>query len=209
VRIALLNYGMGNLTSATMALERVGASVELTNDHERVRSAHAVVLPGVGAFPAAMLAVKRLGIDELVRERHEAGVPILGICLGMQLLFESSTELGGSAGIGLLGGTVEPLDGGGLKIPQIGWNEVRWREGSVLGAGLGERSAMYHVHSFSVKPGDPAVIAGTAVYGNEFVSAIEQDCIYGVQFHPEKSSSDGLLLLSNFVRCAVRHRAPA
>jgi glutamine amidotransferase len=208
VRVALLNYGMGNLTSATMALEHVGAEVELTSDFEQVRSAHAVVLPGVGAFPKAMEAVRRLGLDELVRERHDAGVPILGICLGMQLLFESSTELGGATGIGLLKGTVEPLDGGGLKIPQIGWNEVQWREGSVLGAGLGARSAMYHVHSFAVKPADPTVIAGTATYGNEFVSAVEQDCIYGVQFHPEKSSSDGLLLLSNFVRSAVRNRAP-
>jgi glutamine amidotransferase len=192
---------MGNLTSATMALEHVGAEVELTSDHARVREADAVVLPGVGAFPKAMEAVRRVGLDELVRERREAGVPILGICLGMQLLFESSTELGGATGIGLLKGSVEPLDGGGLKIPQIGWNEVRWREGSVLA--VGERSAMYHVHSFAVKPEDPSVIAGTATYGNEFVSAVEQDCIYGVQFHPEKSSRDGLQLLRNFVSVAV------
>jgi glutamine amidotransferase len=201
VRVALLNYGMGNLTSATMALERVGASVELTSDHERVRSADAVVLPGVGAFPAAMKAVRRLGLDELVHERHEAGVPILGICLGMQLLFESSTEHGGATGIGLLEGSVEPLDAPGLKIPQIGWNEVGWREGSVLG--VRERSAMYHVHSFAVKPADPAVIAGTATYGTEFVSAVEQDNLFGVQFHPEKSSRDGLQLLKNFVGVAV------
>jgi glutamine amidotransferase len=201
VRVAILNYGMGNLTSATMAFERVGASVELTSDHERVRSAHAVVLPGVGAFPAAMQAVRRLGLDDLVRERHEAGVPIIGICLGMQLLFESSTELGGAEGIGLLKGTVEPLDASGLKIPQIGWNEVEWREGSVL-APTG-RSAMYHVHSFAVKPADAEVVAGTATYGNEFVSAVEQDNLFGVQFHPEKSSRDGLQLLRNFVNVAV------
>jgi glutamine amidotransferase len=192
---------MGNLTSATMAFEHVGASVELTSDHARVREADAVVLPGVGAFPKAMEAVRRLGLDELVRERHEAGVPILGICLGMQLLFESSTELGGAEGIGLLGGSVEPLDAGGLKIPQIGWNEVTWREGSVLG--VRERSAMYHVHSFAVKPADPSAIAGTATYGNEFVSAVEQDNLFGVQFHPEKSSRDGLQLLRNFVSLAV------
>jgi imidazole glycerol-phosphate synthase subunit HisH len=203
VRVALLDYGMGNLTSATMALERVGASVELTNDHERVRSADAVVLPGVGAFPKAMEAVRRLGLDELVHERHEAGVPILGICLGMQLLFESSTELGGATGIGLLAGTVEPLDGGGLKIPQIGWNEVRFKRDKQLGRGLGDRAAMYHVHSFAVRPADPSVIAGTATYGNEFVSAVEQDNLFGVQFHPEKSSRDGLQLLRNFVSVAV------
>jgi glutamine amidotransferase len=203
VRVAILNYGMGNLTSATMALEHVGAEVELTSDHERVRAAHAVVLPGVGAFPRAMEAVRRLGLDELVRERHQAGVPILGICLGMQLLFESSTELGGASGIGLLGGTVEPLDGGGLKIPQIGWNEVSWRPERQLGRGLGERAAMYHVHSFGVRPADPDVVAGTATYGNEFISAVEQDNLFGVQFHPEKSSRDGLRLLKNFVSVAV------
>ena len=200
MNVAILNYGMGNLTSATMALEHVGASVELTSAHARVRAADAVVLPGVGAFPRAMEAVRRLGLDELVHERVEAGVPVLGICLGMQLLFESSTELGGAAGIGLLGGSVEPLDGGGLKIPQIGWNEVSWRDGSVLGSG---RTAMYHVHSFAVKPADPAVIAGTATYGNEFVSAVEDGNVFGVQFHPEKSSRDGLALLKAFVSVAV------
>jgi glutamine amidotransferase len=157
----------------------------------------------VGAFPKAMEAVRRLGLDELVHERHEAGVPILGICLGMQLLFESSTELGGAAGIGLLAGTVEPLDGGGLKIPQIGWNEVRFKREKQLGRGLGDRAAMYHVHSFTVRPADPSVIAGTATYGNEFVSAVEQDNLFGVQFHPEKSSRDGLQLLRNFVSVAV------
>jgi glutamine amidotransferase len=202
VKVAILNYGMGNLTSATRAFEHVGADVDLTSDPARVREADTVVLPGVGAFPKAMEAVRRLGLDALVHERHEAGVPILGICLGMQLLFESSTELGGATGIGLLAGTVEPLDASGLKIPQIGWNEVRWRHGSVLG--VGERSAMYHVHSFAVKPSDPAVIAGTASYGNEFVSAVEHDNLFGVQFHPEKSSRDGLALLTNFVNVGVR-----
>ncbi|MDQ1468245.1 MAG: imidazole glycerol-phosphate synthase subunit HisH [Actinomycetota bacterium] len=201
MRVALLNDGMGNLTSATMAFEHVGASVELTSDHARVREADAVVLPGVGAFPMAMEAVRRLGLDDLVRERHQAGVPILGICLGMQLLFESSTELGGAEGIGLLRGSVEPLDSAGLKIPQIGWNDVRWRDGSVLG--VGDHSAMYHVHSFAVNPADPDVVAGTATYGNDFVSAVEQDNLFGVQFHPEKSSRDGLQLLRNFVSVAV------
>jgi glutamine amidotransferase len=203
VNVAILNYGMGNLTSAAMALEHVGAAVEVTSDHDRVRAAHAVVLPGVGAFPKAMEAVTRLGLDELVRERRDAGVPVLGICLGMQLLFESSSELGGAEGIGLLEGTVEPLDAGGLKVPQIGWNAVSFRPDKQLGKGLGPTAAMYHVHSYAVKPADPEVIAGTAVYGNEFISAVEQDILYGVQFHPEKSSADGLQLLRNFVNVAV------
>jgi glutamine amidotransferase len=147
VRVAILNYGMGNLRSATMAFEHVGASVEVTSDHDAVRAARAVVLPGVGAFPKAMEAVRRLGLDELVRERVEAGVPVLGICLGMQLLFDSSSELGGAEGMGLVRGTVEPLDAAGLKIPQIGWNSVRWDPEKQLAAGLGAETAMYHVHS--------------------------------------------------------------
>ena len=203
MRVAILNYGMGNLTSASMAFEHVGASVEVTSDHDAVRAAHAVVLPGVGAFPKAMEAVRRLGLDELVRERVEAGVPVLGICLGLQLLFESSSELGGADGIGLVAGTVEPLEAAGLKVPQIGWNEVTWRSGSALAAGLGERAAMYHVHSYAVRPADPEMVAGTATYGSEFVSAIEDGNVFGVQFHPEKSSRDGLELLRNFVNVAV------
>ena len=203
MNVAILNYGMGNLTSAAMALEHVGASVEVTSDHERVLAAHAVVLPGVGAFPKAMEAVRRLALDELVRERYEAGVPVLGICLGMQLLFESSSELGGAEGIGLVKGTVEPLDADGLKVPQIGWNAVEWRPEKQLATGLGASAAMYHVHSYSVRPDDRDIVAGTATYGNEFTSAIEQDNLFGVQFHPEKSSRDGLQLLRNFVNVAV------
>jgi len=203
VRVAVLNYGMGNLTSATMALEHVGASVEVTSDPARVQAAHAVVLPGVGAFPKAMQAIRRLGLDELVRERRDAGVPIIGICLGMQLLFEFSSELGGDEGIGLLKGSVQPLDAPGLKIPQIGWNEVAWKPEKQLGKALGPSTAMYHVHSFGVRPEDDSIVAGTANYGTEFVSAVEDGNLFGVQFHPEKSSRDGLALLRNFVSVAV------
>ena len=203
MKVAILNYGMGNLTSASMAFARVGADVEITTDPAEVLAAHAVVLPGVGAFPRAMQEIKQLGLDKLIRERHEAGVPVIGICLGMQLLFESSTELGGAEGLGLLAGTVEPLDAAGLKVPQIGWNAVHSRAEKQLGKGLGERTSMYHVHSFAPRPADPEVIAGTAVYGTEFVSAVEKDNLFGVQFHPEKSSRDGLQLLRNFVSVAV------
>jgi imidazole glycerol-phosphate synthase subunit HisH len=195
--IAVLDYGMGNLRSVEKAFEHVGAEVEITYAPERIREAEGLVLPGVGAFPKAMGAIRERRLDELVEERLSAGVPILGICLGMQLLFERSTELGGADGLGLLPGEVRPLDAPGLKIPQIGWNEVSWRRESPLSEGLADRVAFYHVHSFAPAAAN-GVVLGTAEYGSEFVSAVGRDRVYGVQFHPEKSGPDGLALLRNF-----------
>ena len=202
--VAILDYGMGNLRSAEKALEHVGAEVSVTRDHAEIRAADGVVLPGVGAFPKAMAEVRRLGFDALLRERVEAGVPALGICLGMQLLFDGSTELGGSEGIGLLGGRVDALSANGLKVPQIGWNPVSWRRESELGEGLPQPCAFYHVHSFAPRPARDEDVVGTAVYGAEFASAVARPPLFGVQFHPEKSGPDGLRLLRNFVRaCAA------
>jgi glutamine amidotransferase len=161
--IAILDYGMGNLRSAEKALERVGAEPAVTNDHARVREADGVVLPGVGAFPKAMEAVRGLGLDGLIRERIAQGIPTLGICLGMQLLFEHSSELGGAEGLGLLEGSVEEIDAPGLKVPQIGWNEVRWRGRSPLTEGLPDPAAFYHVHSYSPRPARAGDVFGTAV----------------------------------------------
>ena len=200
MRIAILDYGMGNLRSAQMALEHVGASTELTSDHERVRAADGVVLPGVGAFPKAMEAVRERGLDDLIRERLGAEVPVLGICLGMQLLFESSEEMGGAEGIGLLPGRVQALPAPGLKVPQIGWNGVTWSEGTPLADGLPNPAAMYHVHSFAPVVGDDEVVIGRAEYGEPFVSAVGRGLLFGVQFHPEKSGPHGLALLRNFTR---------
>jgi imidazole glycerol-phosphate synthase subunit HisH len=206
-RIAILDYGMGNLRSAEKAFEHVGATVEVTRDHERVRAADGIVLPGVGAFPKAMEAVREFGLDELIAERLEQGTPVLGICLGMQLLFESSTELGGGEGLGLLPGRVEKLDAPGLKVPEIGWNPVKWRRASDLTAGLPDPCPMYHVHSYSPRPAREEDVLGTATYGSEFVSTVERGGarggIYGTQFHPEKSSEHGLRLLANFTRIAA------
>ena len=201
--IAILDYGMGNLRSVEKALERVGAESIRTSDHDRVREADAVVLPGVGAFRKAMEAVHARGLDELVRERVEAGVPVIGLCLGMQLLFEHSSELGGSRGIGVLEGEVRPLVTGGLKVPQIGWNPVAWRGSSPLTEGLPDPTPMYHVHSFAARPTHPEDVLGTAHYGTEFVSAVSRANVYGVQFHPEKSGMHGLQLLRNFARVKV------
>jgi imidazole glycerol-phosphate synthase subunit HisH len=199
--IAVLDYGMGNLRSVEKALEHVGADVEITYDPERIRAAAGVVLPGVGAFPKAMHAIGERGLDELVHERRAAGVPVLGICLGMQLLFQSSVELGGADGLGLLPGEVRALDAPGLKIPQIGWNAVTWRRASPLIDGLSDPAAFYHVHSFAPVASN-GVVLGTAEYGAEFVSAVAGDGVWGVQFHPEKSGPDGLALLKNFTQLA-------
>ncbi|HEX2127512.1 MAG TPA: imidazole glycerol phosphate synthase subunit HisH [Thermoleophilaceae bacterium] len=202
-RIAILDYGMGNLRSVAKALEHVGVRLDVTSDHGRVRDAHGVVLPGVGAMPKAMERVRRLGLDELLRERVDAGVPLLGLCMGMQLLFESTTELGGSGGIGLLEGPVEQLAAPGLKVPQIGWNHVSWRRETALNARLPNPCAFYHANSFAPRPVHSEDILGTAGYGREFVSAVARPPVYGVQFHPEKSGPHGLALLGNFVRAAV------
>jgi imidazole glycerol-phosphate synthase subunit HisH len=202
--IAILDYGMGNLRSVEKAFEHVGAPAVITRDHARVREAEGVVLPGVGAFPKAMQAVRELALDELMAERLDAGVPVLGICLGMQLLFERSVELGGADGLGFLAGEVGPLDAPGLKIPQIGWNAIGWKRASRLTSGLPDPCAFYHVHSFAPRPADPTDVLATADYGGQFVTAVEREPVYGVQFHPEKSGPHGLRLLGNFAAiCGV------
>jgi imidazole glycerol-phosphate synthase subunit HisH len=202
--IAVLDYGMGNLRSVEKAFEHVGAPAVITRDHARVREAEGVVLPGVGAFPKAMQAIRELGLDELMAERLEAGVPVLGICLGMQLLFERSVERGGADGLGFLTGEVGPLDAPGLKIPQIGWNAIAWKRASRLTSGLPDPCAFYHVHSFAPRPADGGDVLATADYGGEFVTAVEREPVYGVQFHPEKSGPHGLRLLGNFAAiCGV------
>jgi len=196
-RICILDYGMGNLRSVEKALEHVGAGATIASDPLAIRAADGLILPGVGAFPKAMQRVRELGLDELIAERRDAGVPVLGICLGPQLLFESTTELGGAAGVGLLPGGVAELDAEGLKVPHIGWSPVRWEKGSRLTEGIASETPFYFVHSFAPRPqGDD--LLGSAAYGARFACAAERDNVYGVQFHPEKSSAAGLRLLSNF-----------
>jgi imidazole glycerol-phosphate synthase subunit HisH len=199
-RIAILDYGMGNLRSVAKALERVGAEAEITSQRDRAETADGVILPGVGAFPRAMERVREVGLDELVAGRIEVGMPVLGICLGLQLLFESSVENEGARGLALLDGVVGPLEANGYKVPHIGWSPVRWEHPSRLTEGLREETPFYFVHSFAPRPAAEDDVLGTAAYGERFACAVERPPLYGVQFHPEKSSSAGLRLLSNFVR---------
>jgi imidazole glycerol-phosphate synthase subunit HisH len=206
--VGIVDYGMGNRRSVEKALERVGARVLLTGDHDALEKADGLVVPGVGAFPAAMERLRASGLDELVVRRAQAGTPVLGLCLGMQLLFERSVELGGDTGLGLLPGEVVELhpDPPTLKIPHIGWNVVSLTRSSPLTDGLPERVAFYHVHSFVARPGEAGDVLGRGDYGGPFVSIVAREEIYGVQFHPEKSSTHGLALLRNFT--AICARAP-
>jgi glutamine amidotransferase len=196
--IAIVDYGVGNRRSVEKAFERVGAPPVISADHDVLRSANGLVVPGVGAFPEAMRRLRSSGLDDVIRERADAGVPVIGLCLGMQLLFDSSEEHEGAEGLGLLPGRIVKLDAGGLKLPHIGWNTISWRRDSALTAGLPDPAAFYHVHTFVPEPADDAIALGTGEYGREFVSFVERDNVFGAQCHPEKSSANGLRLLENF-----------
>ena len=204
--VGIVDYGMGNRRSVEKALERVGARVMLTGDHDALMAADGLVVPGVGAFPAAMARLRDAGLDELIVRRAQAGTPVLGVCLGMQLLFERSTELGGDDGLGLLPGEVVALapDPATLKVPHIGWNEIAFTGGSALLEGLGDGAAFYHVHSFVAVAADEGDVLGRGDYGGSFVSIVGRGDVYGVQFHPEKSSAAGLRLLANFTSVSAR-----
>ena len=196
--IAIVDYGMGNRRSVEKALAHVGAESVVTSDHEAIARADGVLLPGVGAFPEAMRHVRALGLGDVLRDSAAAGTPLLGICLGQQLLFERSTEHEGAEGLGLLPGEVTALRA--PKLPHIGWNRVAFARPSALTQGLGGAAAFYHVHSFACRPAEASDVVGWGEYGERFASIVERGNVYGAQFHPEKSSRDGLALLANFAR---------
>ena len=200
MRIAVVDYGMGNLRSVSKAIERVApqAEVLVTADPDRIVSSERVVVPGQGAMPDCMRQLTQSGAREAVVEAARAK-PFLGICIGLQMLFEHGEE-GDTRGLGLLAGEVPRFRLTGLKIPHMGWNEVAQSRPHALWAGIADRSRFYFVHSYYPAPRDAALTAATAVYGQPFTCAIARDNIFAVQFHPEKSQSAGLQLLSNFVR---------
>lgn len=206
-RIAIVDYGVGNRRSVEKALAHAGVQAEVTADEARIRAADGLLLCGVGAFRTGAELLRASGLDRLVRERVAEGVPLLGICLGMQLLFEGSDERGGGEGLGLLPGRVRALrPAAGLKLPHIGWNLVDWTPGttSPLRAGLPDQTAFYHVHSFVAEPEDPADVVAWGDYGGRFVTAVGRERVYGAQFHPEKSSKDGLRVLRGFAETCTR-----
>lgn len=208
-RIAIVDYGMGNRRSVQKALEHVGARAAITRDPDEIMTADGLVVPGVGAFPTAMRNLRQLGLAELIRTRAAEGSPILGICLGMQLLFESSIEIERTAGLGLIDGEVTWLSTGELPIPHIGWNEVSFVRSSRLTDGLFTAGAsFYHVHSLAPRPAEAGDIVGTAEYGERFVTMIERGSIFGVQFHPEKSSVHGLAMLRAYAGVCAAAEMP-
>jgi glutamine amidotransferase len=199
--IALVDYGMGNLRSVEKALARVGADVRIVSDRKSVLAADALVLPGVGAFGDCMANLEKIGLVETIREFIATKRPFLGICLGFQALFESSEEAPGVKGFGLFPGTVPRFAANGLKVPHMGWNELRIREGNCpLLKDVADNSYVYFVHSYYCKPKNPSVICGTTNYGIEFCSMLWAGNVFATQFHPEKSQAVGLQMLENFVR---------
>lgn len=200
--IALVDYGIGNLRSAFKALAAVRAGVVLTSAPEQILQAEKVVLPGVGAFGDGLAGLKARGLEEALREAAARGIPLLGICLGMQLLFESSDELGQHPGLGLLPGWVTRFAGEDIKIPHTGWNQVLQERESPLLAGLAPGSYAYFNHSYYCHPANPDDVLASAEYGLRYAAVVGRGRLYGVQFHPEKSQSAGLQILRNFVeRC--------
>jgi glutamine amidotransferase len=202
--IAVVDYGMGNLRSVSKALESVGATVEVTGDRSRIESSSAVVLPGVGAFAMCMENLERAGLVGTIRSVIDSGRPFLGICVGMQILFEESREFGRVAGLGVLPGKVERFEPGsaGLKVPHMGWNRIKITRRPPHLAGIDDEARAYFVHSYYVDTADSDIIATTTDYGRTFVSSAWRGNLYATQFHPEKSQSVGLKLLENFASIA-------
>ena len=198
LNIAVIDYDAGNTLSVTRALEKVGAGVDLTSDPDRVKEADAVVLPGVGAFGDCMRKLAERGMDAACREAFRSGKPFLGVCVALQVIFDDSEESPGAEGLGLLPGSVRRFKAGDLKVPHMGWNELRLvRDHPVLSGLDGED--FYFVHSFYPEPAEPADLLGVTEYGVRFCAAAGRENLVAVQFHPEKSSRAGLGLYENFL----------
>lgn len=206
--VTIVDYGMGNLHSVAKAFEASGARTKISSDPDVVARASVVVLPGVGAFPDGMRRLKTLGLIDAVAHACRAGKPFLGICLGLQMLFESSEEFGGETGLGVLKGQVRKIpQDGRLKIPHMGWNRLNFTAGALsqpVWQGIQAEDAVYFVHSYHVCPTDKAVIAATTDYGSPLVAAVQTANLVATQFHPEKSQNIGLRFLQNFTTWSAK-----
>jgi len=196
--VAIIDYGVGNLRSVEKAFAATGCEAVVSGDHKVLRDAERLVLPGVGAFASCMNALRERGFDSLVHERAAEGTPLLGICVGMQMLFEVSEEFGNTEGLGLLRGCVRKFETE-LVVPQVGWNRIQQKQRHGLFEGVADGSFCYFVHSFYCAPETADVAVGETEYGVKYASVVARDNICGVQFHPEKSQDVGLRMLRNFV----------
>ncbi len=196
-RVVIIDYGVGNLRSVKKAFGAAGCDAVVSSDREVIKDAERLVLPGVGAFATCMNELSKRGFDELVWQRAKEGTPLLGVCVGMQMLFEESTEFGHTRGLGLLSGRVRDFQVD-LPVPHVGWNLVQHKQSHFLFEGIQDRSFFYFVHSFFCEPTDARVVIGETEYGAAFASIVAHENICGAQFHPEKSQRDGLRLLYNF-----------
>lgn len=203
--IAVIDYGVGNLFSVEKALLHSGAEVEVTHDAERIAAAEKLVLPGVGAFGDCMRRLEATGLIPVIRHEIEAGKPLLGICVGLQILFEGSDESPNAAGLGIFSGRVRRIEAHGLKIPHMGWNSLDFAQrhegqpGIDLFRGIRAGSYVYFVHSYHAVPEEPQIITAQAMYGECLTAAVAKDNVQAVQFHPEKSGAVGSAILKNFV----------
>ena len=198
--IAIIDYDAGNIKSVEKALQKLGADVVITKDAQEILRADKVILPGVGAFGDAMANLKKFGLDKVIYEVVEKGTPFLGICLGLQLLFERSDETPGVAGLGILKGEILRIpDKDDLKIPHMGWNSLHLQNQGRLFQGLSEQSYVYFVHSYYLKAEDEQIVKATTDYSVNIHASVEKDNVFACQFHPEKSSDVGLKILKNFV----------
>ena len=198
--VAIVDYGAGNIKSVENAVRYLGHEAVLTRDPAVILSADHVILPGVGAFGDAMTRLSRYGLDEVLRKAAASGTPFLGICLGLQLLFESSEESPGPEGLGILKGHILRIpDGEGRKVPQIGWNDLTYPNPGRLFAGLPEGSYVYFVHSYYLRAADPSIVTACTQYGVRIDASVESGNVFACQFHPEKSEAAGMKILQNFL----------
>jgi glutamine amidotransferase len=197
--IVIIDYGVGNLRSVQNGFSEAGYPTVVSGDPKDLAAADGLVLPGVGAFGQAMESLRQSGLGEVIAKRVANGVPLLGICLGLQLLFERSYEMGNFTGLGLIPGEVVHF-AGELKVPQVGWNQLTIKREHPLLDGIKDGDYFYFVHSFYVRPQNPDVILASADYGVDFAAVVQQGNVFGIQFHPEKSSRLGLQILENFGR---------
>ncbi len=198
--IAILDYGAGNLRSVVSALQYIGCDVSVTRDAQELMKADGAVLPGVGAFGDAVSHLRRGGLEQPIRDFIATGRPFLGICVGLQMLFEGSEESPGVPGLGIFRGMVRRIPSDGLKVPHIGWNSLAWKTPSPLFSGLGSDPYVYFVHSYYLKAAQPEIVTAQTRYGVDIDAAVGRDNVFATQFHPEKSGETGLAILRNFTQ---------